>query len=105
MKKCIKKDFLSVFFTFFLSAVLTFFAVNRKIDNTGLGGADAYYYANVYQHIMEYFDWSNPFLSLDGNEPLYYVLAWVVNKITVDYKFFFPGGLFFLLYLHLFISC
>lgn len=102
-EKCIKKDFLPVFFTFFLSAVLTFFAVNRKIDNTGLGGADAYYYANVYQHIMEYFDWSNPFLSLDGNEPLYYVLAWVVNKITVDYKFFFLVVYFFVVFTFIYI--
>ncbi len=100
---CIKNNFLIVFFSFFLSAILTFFAVNRKIDNTGLGGADAYYYANVFQHIIDYFDWSNPFLSLDGNEPLYYILAWTINKITINYKYFFLLVYFLIIFTYVYI--
>lgn len=72
--------------------LLTFFAVSRKVDFTGLGGTDAITYVYEFQHmtnsLASYIN-IDKILALQQREPLYYLLAWLIRNFTENYKVYF----------------
>lgn len=88
---------------FILAIILTAIAVLRKIDNSGLGGSDAFYYMNVFYNPDKYFSIESIFRSLDNNEPFYYFLAWLFSKFTNQYKVFFAVIYFAICLMYLYV--